>query len=284
MRCFNHPKLEAIGICSICNKGVCSKCAVEEEGKIYCRDCLSRLKESSTKCYLHPKSEAVGRCSACKRLICADCAIEKDGKLYCRACSAELPKEFEPPKRIEELVIQPRKFEEVVQPRKEKFIPRARVELSVKPSEAVSSTIFGGIIGGFLMGLPFLNLLLIWSLIGGFVTIYLLKLRVDRFGNGYIKNSDALLFGGLSGVIGAFITTLFNVIFAVLLKDWFIQTGEFLTSSGMDAGLVDILIKLSITDLTLSIPFILLKLIAMIILFAVLGAVGGALSSEFSKR
>ncbi|MEM3690747.1 MAG: hypothetical protein QXZ40_03420, partial [Candidatus Micrarchaeia archaeon] len=162
--------------------------------------------------------------------------------------------------------------------------PRARVELSVKPSEAVSSTIFGGIVGGFLLGIPFLNLLLVWGVLGGFLTVHLLKMRVDKFGNGYIKNSDALLFGGLSGVVSAFIATLFNVVYAVLLKDWFVQAGEFLVSSGMDSALADVTIKLCVTDLSLSLPFILLKLIAMIILFAVLGAVGGALSSEFSKR
>lgn len=274
MRCFNHPKSEAIGICSSCNKGVCQRCAVEKDGKVYCRDCISRQESQSTKCYNHPRSEAVGVCSSCKRPICTECAIEKDGRLYCRSCSAELPKAFEPLRRAEE----------IIPIRREKPIPRATVELTVQLSECVSSTISGGIIGGFLMGLPFINLLLIWSAVGGFVAVYLLKLRVDRFGNGYIRNKDALIVGGASGAVAAFVATVFNIIYAVLLKNFLMDAGLVLESWGMNAGMVDVIIKLSVTDLSLSLPFIFVKLVLTIMLFALLGAVGGALSSELSKR
>ena len=37
MECYNHRKTEAVGVCSQCGKGVCSKCAVEIGGKLYCK-------------------------------------------------------------------------------------------------------------------------------------------------------------------------------------------------------------------------------------------------------
>ncbi|MCX6775719.1 MAG: hypothetical protein NT130_02625 [Candidatus Micrarchaeota archaeon] len=293
MRCFKHPKSEAVGICSSCNKGVCSKCAVEEDGKVYCRDCLSRSKIVD-RCYNHPRSEAIGMCSSCKKLICADCAIEKDDKLYCRLCSAKIPAEFEVPTPTDIVEVQQKRYEERGMPiaRTEERIPArfearripvSRVELSVKPSETVSSTIVGGIVGGFLMGLPFINFLLIWPAIGGAVSAYLLRLRVDRCGNGYINRRNALEVGAISGVFAALIATTFNIIYTVLFEGLAHQA-ETTLNSWLDIGIADLLVKFAFTDLSLSSIFILPKLIATIVLFALLGAVGGAISAEFSKR
>jgi len=293
MRCFKHPKSEAVGICSSCNKGVCSKCAVEEDGKVYCRDCLARSKITD-RCYNHPRSEAIGMCSSCKKLICSDCAIEKDGKLYCRLCSAKIPAEFEVPTPTDIVEVQQRRYEERRAPARaeermparfeERRVPVSRVALSVKPAETVSSTIVGGIIGGFLMGLPLINLLLFWPAIGAAASVYLLRLRVDRCGHGYIRRNDGMAVGAISGVFAALIATVFNGIYAVLLSDFIVQGGNFMLSAGLDAGVVEWLIKLTVTDLSLSSIFILLKLIVTMILFALVGAVGGAVSSGFSKR
>lgn len=37
MKCYKHPKVVAVGVCSQCGKGVCDKCAVEIGGKLYCK-------------------------------------------------------------------------------------------------------------------------------------------------------------------------------------------------------------------------------------------------------
>lgn len=37
MRCYLHHQKEAVGICSVCGKGVCEDCAVSVSGVIYCR-------------------------------------------------------------------------------------------------------------------------------------------------------------------------------------------------------------------------------------------------------
>ncbi len=286
MRCFKHPKSEAVGICSSCNKGVCSKCAAEKDGKVYCKDCLSKSKFAEIKCRNHPRSEAVGLCSSCGRPICESCAIEKEGKLYCRLCSSQLRAAYEPPEPAVVEVPQ-RKYEEM-RPTvevEEKHIPLAKVELSVKPSETVSSTLVGGIFGGFMMGLPFINLLMFWSAIGGALSTYLLRLRIDEYGTGYIGRNDAIRVGAISGVFAALIATAFNIIYSVLLHDIILMPStNFLLSLGLSVDIANFVMQLAFTDPLLSAVFILIKLIATMILFAILGAVGGVVASELSKR
>jgi hypothetical protein len=38
MKCYKHPKVDAIGVCHECGEGICSKCAVKIAGKLYCKD------------------------------------------------------------------------------------------------------------------------------------------------------------------------------------------------------------------------------------------------------
>ena len=38
MKCYKHPKSDAVGVCHECGEGICSKCAVKIAGKLYCKD------------------------------------------------------------------------------------------------------------------------------------------------------------------------------------------------------------------------------------------------------
>jgi len=38
MKCYKHPKANAVGVCHECGEGICSKCAVKISGKLYCKD------------------------------------------------------------------------------------------------------------------------------------------------------------------------------------------------------------------------------------------------------
>ncbi len=43
LKCYQHPEVEAVGICTECGKGVCSSCAVEKgDKKISCKACDAR--------------------------------------------------------------------------------------------------------------------------------------------------------------------------------------------------------------------------------------------------
>ena len=41
MKCSTHPEAEAIGTCTSCGRAICEACAVEVQGKLVCRNCLS---------------------------------------------------------------------------------------------------------------------------------------------------------------------------------------------------------------------------------------------------
>ncbi len=45
MKCYYHPDREAVAVCSVCGKPLCAECAHEYKGKIYCKDCLAKVKE-----------------------------------------------------------------------------------------------------------------------------------------------------------------------------------------------------------------------------------------------
>ena len=38
MKCYKHPKVEAVGVCKECGEGICQKCSVEIGKKLYCKD------------------------------------------------------------------------------------------------------------------------------------------------------------------------------------------------------------------------------------------------------
>ena len=40
MKCYVHPKEDAVAVCKSCGKGVCSNCAVEINGIAYCKTCV----------------------------------------------------------------------------------------------------------------------------------------------------------------------------------------------------------------------------------------------------
>lgn len=44
MYCHNHPDVAAVGSCTSCGKLICDSCAVDVQGKILCRDCISEGK------------------------------------------------------------------------------------------------------------------------------------------------------------------------------------------------------------------------------------------------
>jgi hypothetical protein len=41
MKCIIHPGVDAIGVCTVCGKGLCMECDVELGGKLYCKTCAN---------------------------------------------------------------------------------------------------------------------------------------------------------------------------------------------------------------------------------------------------
>lgn len=43
MRCFAHQEVEAVGLCKVCGKGLCPKCARQDCGWLHCGDECARF-------------------------------------------------------------------------------------------------------------------------------------------------------------------------------------------------------------------------------------------------
>ena len=41
MKCYTHPTLDAVGVCSQCGRGVCSECAKTTDPKLICINCYA---------------------------------------------------------------------------------------------------------------------------------------------------------------------------------------------------------------------------------------------------
>jgi hypothetical protein len=48
MNCYIHNDRPAVGTCTSCGRPICSECAIEMNGKLVCRECLSSGKASAS--------------------------------------------------------------------------------------------------------------------------------------------------------------------------------------------------------------------------------------------
>jgi ribosomal protein L40E len=42
MNCFKHERVAAVGMCAVCQKGVCRECVARDTPRIVCRTCVDR--------------------------------------------------------------------------------------------------------------------------------------------------------------------------------------------------------------------------------------------------
>ena len=48
LKCYLHPDVDAVGVCTSCGRGVCRACAVKVGGKIYCREDANQMYSKRT--------------------------------------------------------------------------------------------------------------------------------------------------------------------------------------------------------------------------------------------
>src|SRR5262245_10815947 len=39
MNCLKHPQVAGVGLCAVCQRGVCADCVAHERPRVVCRDC-----------------------------------------------------------------------------------------------------------------------------------------------------------------------------------------------------------------------------------------------------
>lgn len=243
MRCFKHPKEEAVGMCKVCNKGLCAECAVEKDDFVFCQK--------------HAAMEEVVR------------HVEEEV--------------FAPPARREEAPaaaapVQARRMR--VKPPKP-LPPKAQLRVGAKAT--VTPAIVGGIISGMLMGIPFINFFCIaWMILGGAAAAYFLMLKQSAAENvrGYLRPIDGMIVGGISGVFGANVAVLLNLFAAV--NFWDIITSG-IVGLGTDPGTANLVFQIIVADPNLDVFSLIARYALMMVAFPVFGAIGGALVSAFTR-
>lgn len=59
MKCYNHEDKDAVGICVSCKKGICKDCAIEYNEKLYCKDCIEKVKRITGKKFVRNKKKQI---------------------------------------------------------------------------------------------------------------------------------------------------------------------------------------------------------------------------------
>jgi len=118
--CDAHPRQPAAAECATCNKGLCTVCSFEVNGRYFCSDCavsgavapppppaaeaaasppppIRRSTPEGLKCAQHLESDAVAQCRTCASGVCATCDFVLHGGIhFCPTCvdnagSEEIP-------------------------------------------------------------------------------------------------------------------------------------------------------------------------------------------------
>ena len=251
MRCFYHHDLEAVGMCTVCNKGLCERDAVEVSGFVYCRThAREALAEEE-----RPRPAVRGR-------VEEEAISEAEG--LPEAPSTPKARHAQPPKA-----------------RPARLQPK--VLLKIRPKNTVTAAVVGGIVSGMLTGIPFLNLVcFVWMLLGGAAAAYLLMLKesaAERV-RGYISETDGAIVGGISGFFGANIAIIMNLFAAVNFGDLIHSA---LVSLGRDPQTASTILQIIAIGPNLDIVNLLLRYILMLIVFPVFGAAGGWAAAKLAK-
>lgn len=59
MQCSNHPQTEATGACMYCGKMFCAECLIEADGKMYCKDDISKVLHEAREFSSHASQPSV---------------------------------------------------------------------------------------------------------------------------------------------------------------------------------------------------------------------------------
>jgi len=245
MRCFKHPDREAVGMCKVCNKGLCSECAVEIDGFLFCN--THAKMERAVK---RAEMEAFG-------------GIEEAG--------------FERP-RVEAPA--PREIKPALRPLKPAMPKKV---LRVKAQSMLAPALVGGIVSGTPSGIPFLNFIcILWMVLGGAASAYLLLVKESAKTSERSKLSiaDSIFVGALSGIFGGSIAFVFSMFFGINLWQSML---DMLLSSGVEYSLADLLLRIIVVDPQLDVFQLLAKWLLFTIIFPIFGAVGGVLAAKLTE-
>ncbi len=303
MKCYVHGDQMASAVCARCKKGICDECANDVEGRKYCHSCVEKLEEEliAIQARVHAKKHALpeekekGDAQTAREEMEEEETEERDErheKVEHRRAPEAPPwvdrktleeKKEEKPKTGP--ITPPLKFRQehetgakpIWAPRPSGGAPAPvapagpKQVLKISTRQMMLPALAGGMVMGFAMGIPPLYLCCASWVIGGVVSVYMIHL--NSASGGIVGERDAIKAGALTGLFGIVVGIIVMFTANTLLKDILMLP----MSRYLGADYAHFLLGLTQRDLAV-------KLVSMVILFPMLGALGGLLASKYMKR
>lgn len=253
MKCYFHPKKDAVGLCSVCYKAVCRDCVGDDTPEIICKNCMRQgvqmLKQERNK----------------EPILRTNFKNEPEQKIPSQSKMIQYPRKPSGPSFFQNLFREKKNLSET----------------SNINTELITPVLFIGIITGILCGIPLLSLLFFIIIpIGGIVSV--IYLRAEHEYMVYINPKKGFITGALTGLMA----TIISLVLIVSLEVFFgahiygIINGLF---GFLDSGILNIIIALSGANVSLSLNGIITRLGVTIILFPILGGIFGFLTAKFLR-
>ncbi|MFA5382114.1 MAG: hypothetical protein WC356_03035 [Candidatus Micrarchaeia archaeon] len=250
MKCYFHPKTDAVGICSVCFKAVCKDCVGDDEPELVCKNCmrvgLKMLKE-----------ERRGNTQNEKPIF------QKNRPQNAKQQYTQ--NKNNSPGILSNLFKQNKNLN----------------ENNIIDSDVITPVLFIGILAGILCGVPVLSLLFFIIMpIAGILSIVYLKAEQDYKTNIGIKKG--IITGILVGILASIVSLIVIISLGAFLG---VQIYGLMTNifGFLDTNTLNTLITISGGDATLSLNGIITRLFITIISFPILSGFFGLLGAKFLR-
>lgn len=247
MKCYYHHGEEAIGVCSNCFKAICEKDAVEQGGKLICKQCSLAL------------------------------ASQAAAAQQARRVQQAMPRRPVAPKQ-KSLVDT---LNSTLAQLSNQLFPK-NPKMQVKKEgwgEIVVPIFFGGMIGGLFAGIPGINLLVFITVPFG-VGLSLAFLRAEEKFEYAVSAHDGVKIGIISALVMVFMASIVGLLFNFVLSE---QVFYYLLSRFPDMTYEQVHAWVSIIGLDphLELSLLQLRFFATLVLYPAIGALAGGF---FAKK
>lgn len=300
MKCYRHPDMDAIGICSRCGRPICAFCAKMVGKELLCEPCrtaagkarreelaegkIEEMRPAEAK----PVGEKVEKQPAAWVLPVEEKAAEKPP-------IAEVPPLEEKPvedEMAEEIATVGRGVGKIrIGPPKLKFLDDALKAIfpmdeklpvmKARGIKMITPLFFGGLTTGICLGIPFLNLFFVpILLLGSAVSIILL--RAWGYFTEIVSVKIGMRIGVLSSILAVFVSTLLLVSFEVLFAESVFEALIEAFPSIAPAD-IDLLLKICGLDRDLLLINLRIRFLLSIIFYPLVGGIGGAFFAKYMR-
>jgi len=250
LKCYFHPKKDAVGLCSVCYKAICKDCVGDDTPELICKNCMRKGIQM----------------------------LKQDRRPLINTGTKNEPEQRIPSQISSSYSSKPAGsglFQKLFNEKKDLN------ETNKINAELLTPVLFVGTITGILCGIPILSLLFFIILpIGGIVSI--IYLRAEHDYKVYISAKTGFITGALTGIVAALVSLILIISLEVFLgaQIYGIVSSIF---GFLDTNLLNLIIALSGGNVALNLNGIITRLGITIITFPILGGLFALLTAKFIR-